>query len=123
MLITPRKSVLTVCSATFIFGIYSAFSATSFAADSGSISIISPKEGSSLPINQENVLEYEVKLGPQDDHFHVWVDGEKGPAQRALKGSYTLPKMAPGNHAVIVKLVDKSHVPTGPERSIFVKVE
>ena len=92
-------------------------------AQGGSIKIIAPKDGSDLYTNKENKLDYEVKLGPGDDHFHVWVDGEKGPAQRELNGSYMLPKMAAGKHAIIVKIVDKGHVPTGPEQSVFVTVE
>lgn len=89
----------------------------------GTINIISPKDGTDVYLSSENKMQYEVTLAPGDDHFHVWIDGEKGPAQRALKGSYILPKMAPGNHAIIVKIVDKAHVPTGPEKAIFVKAE
>jgi hypothetical protein len=92
-------------------------------AESGIIKILSPKDGSDLYIDKANKLDYEVKLGPGDDHFHVWVDGEKGPAQRELKGSYALPKMAPGKHAIIVKIVDKGHVPTGPEKTVFITAE
>lgn len=92
-------------------------------ADVGAVTILSPKDGADVYINSENKLDYEVVLGSGADHFHVWVDGEKGPAQRTLKGSYTLPKMTPGNHAIIVKVVDKAHVPTGPEKAIFVKAE
>ena len=66
---------------------------------------------------------WNTKLGAGDNHFHVWVDGERGGPVRDLKGSYMLPKMTPGKHAIIVKIVDKAHVPTGPEKSVFVKVE
>lgn len=100
---------------------------TAFSGDmsmkSGTINIVSPKDGADVYLASENKMEYDVALGAGDDHFHVWIDGEKGPAQRALKGSYVLPKMAPGPHAIIVKIVDKAHVPTGPEKTIFVKAE
>jgi hypothetical protein len=89
----------------------------------GSIMIMSPKDGATLSAMGENKMEYEIKLGAGDDHFHVWVDGEKSGPQRELKGNYTLPKMMPGKHAIIVKIVDKAHVPTGVEKSVFVKVE
>jgi hypothetical protein len=89
----------------------------------GDIKIVSPKDGATLPAMGENKMDYEIMLGAGDDHFHVWVDGERGGPIRDLKGSYTLPKMTPGKHAIIVKIVDKAHVPTGPEKSVFVKVE
>jgi len=92
-------------------------------ASTGSVTIMTPRDGAMLPATGENELAYSIKLGQGDDHFHVWVDGEKGPAQRDLEGRYVLPKMAPGKHAIIVKVVDKGHVPTGPQQSVFVTVE
>jgi len=89
----------------------------------GKVMISSPKDGSSVSASNENKMEYEITLGAGDDHFHVWVDGEKSPPQRSLKGSLVLPKMSPGKHAIIVKVVDKAHVATGPQQSIFVKAE
>jgi hypothetical protein len=89
----------------------------------GAIAISSPKDGSTVSAGGENKMEYEITLGSGDDHFHVWVDGEKSPPQRALKGSLVLPKMTAGKHAIIVKIVDKAHVPTGMEKSVFVKAE
>jgi hypothetical protein len=89
----------------------------------GSVAIMSPKDGATLSSMAENKLDYEIKLGAGDDHFHVWIDGERGGPVRDLKGSLVLPKMTPGKHAIIVKIVDKAHVPTGPEKSVFVKVE
>lgn len=89
----------------------------------GSVAITSPKDGATLSAMGENKMDYEIKLGSGDDHFHVWIDGERGGPIRDLKGSVTLPKMTPGKHAIIVKIVDKAHVPTGPEKSVFVKVE
>jgi hypothetical protein len=102
-------------------------STAAYSADMGmsmaSITIVSPKDGATLSAMGENKMDYEIKLGAGDDHFHVWVDGERGGPVRDLKGSYTLPKMTPGKHAIIVKIVDKAHVPTDPEKSVFVKVE
>jgi hypothetical protein len=89
----------------------------------GSVMITSPKDGATLSAMGENKMDYEIKLGAGDDHFHVWIDGERGGPVRDLKGTMTLPKMTPGKHAIIVKIVDKAHVPTGPEKSVFVKVE
>lgn len=92
-------------------------------ADAGSINIISPSDDAELYASRENTVAYEFTKGDRGDHIHIWVDGKKGPSQKALKGSYTLPAMSEGTHAIIAKVVDKAHVPTGPEKSIFVKVE
>lgn len=85
------------------------------------VKIISPADGGLLDANEEYLLEYEVVLGGvNDDHFHVWVDGKRGGPVRALKGSYILPALAPGAHVIAIKIVDKGHVPTGPEHSVKV---
>jgi len=36
------------------------------------------------------------------------------------KGVYSLPKLSPGVHVITIKIVDKDHTPTGPEKSIQV---
>jgi len=92
-------------------------------ASSGSAEILSPADGATLSVSQKNTVEYKVALGKRGNHLHIWVDGEKGPSQKSLHGNYTLPKLTPGKHAIILKVVDKGHVPTGPEKSIFVSAE
>jgi len=91
-------------------------------ADQASITILSPKDGATLDADETYPLEYEVVTGPGGDHFHVWVDGERGPGVHDLKGKYALPKLAPGEHTITIKVVDKGHVPTGPQKTINVRV-
>ena len=92
-------------------------------ADTGKIEIINPADGAKLNVNEEQYLDYDVTLGERGNHIHVWVDGDKGPAVRSLKGSYELPKLSPGKHAIIVKVVDAGHIPTGPEKSVFIEAK
>jgi len=87
-------------------------------ADMGSVKIISPADGAQFDANEEYPMTYEIVLGSGGDHFHVWVDEMKSPAQHSTKGTYTLPKFSPGKHVINVKVVDKAHVPTGPEATI-----
>lgn len=89
-------------------------------ADMGSVKILAPLDNAELDADEEYPLNYEITLGTGDDHFHVWVDEMKSPAQRALKGAYTIPKLKPGKHVIYIKVVDKGHVPTGPEKTINV---
>jgi hypothetical protein len=88
-----------------------------------SIQILKPADQAQLDAGESYPLDYQVTLGPGDDHFHVWVDAERSPGIHDLKGTYMLPKMTPGVHTITLKLVDKGHVPTGPQTSIQVKVK
>jgi hypothetical protein len=88
-----------------------------------SIQILKPADQAQLGAGESYPLDYQITLGPGDDHFHVWVDAERSPGIHDLKGTYMLPKMTPGVHVITLKLVDKNHVPTGPQKSIQVDVK
>lgn len=90
------------------------------AVEGASITISSPADGAHLDAGEEYPLSYEVQVGKGGDHFHVWVDGKRGPGIHDTKGTYTLPKLAPGEHIVSIQIVDKGHVGTGPRKSIRV---
>ena len=103
-----------------------ALAASAHAADApgqASIQILTPADHAHLSSGEPNTLDYQITLGPGDDHFHVWVDSERSPGIHDLKGTYMLPKMTPGTHVITLKLVDKNHVPTGPQKSIQVDVK
>jgi hypothetical protein len=103
-----------------------ALAASAFAADQpagASIQILKPADQAQLDAGESYPLDYLIALGLGDDHFHVWVDAERSPGIHDLKGTYMLPKMTPGVHVITLKLVDKGHVPTGPQTSIQVKVK
>jgi hypothetical protein len=85
-----------------------------------SIQILKPADHAQLDAGESYPLDYQIALGPGDDHFHVWVDAERSPGIHDLKGTYMLPKMTPGVHVITLKLVDAKHVPTGPQTSIQV---
>jgi hypothetical protein len=87
-------------------------------ADEASIKIVSPAENQRIAVGEEYQLVYEVTPGPGGDHFHVWVDGQRGPGVHDSKGVYTLPRLIFGVHDVTLKVVDKAHIPTGPQKSI-----
>ena len=87
------------------------------------IEIAAPQDGAKLDAGESYPLQYAVVPGVEGDHFHVWVDSERGPGVHTLKGTYDLPKMTPGEHTITVRVVDKGHIPTGPEKSIKVVVK
>ena len=100
----------------------SAFAANTAAAKNASIQILKPADHADLDSDESYPLDYQIVLGPGDDHFHVWVDAERSPGIHDLKGTYRLPKLTPGQHVITLKLVNKEHVPTGPQKSITVNV-
>ena len=88
-------------------------------AENARIKIVSPADNERVEVGEEYQLAYEVTPGPGGDHFHVWVDGQRGPGIHDSKGVYTLPKFSTvGEHDVTIKVVDKGHIPTGPQKSI-----
>jgi hypothetical protein len=109
-----------------LFLLIPALALSVFAADApgkASIQILKPADQAQLDAGEAYPLDYQVTLGPGDDHFHVWVDDDRSPGIHDLKGTYMLPKMTPGTHVITLKLVDKGHVPTGPQKSIQVDVK
>jgi len=88
----------------------------------GAIQILKPEDHADLDADESYPLDYQIVLTPGSDHFHVWVDAERSPGIHDLKGTYMLPKMTPGQHVITLKLVNKDHAPTGPQKSITVNV-
>lgn len=89
----------------------------------GSVTITSPAEGATLDVMEQNKIDYEVVPGPDGDHVHLYVDGKEVAILRALKGSYTLESLSPGQHDLCVKVVNKNHTPIGVEKCIAVAVQ
>ena len=93
------------------------------AQDEASVTIASPADGATLDVMEQNKVEYEVVPGPRGDHVHFYVDDEEVAILRQLAGSYTLESLAPGAHALCIKVVNKNHTPIGVEECIDVTVE
>lgn len=92
-------------------------------AGEGSVTIVSPKDGASLDVMNQNQVVYDVVPGPGGDHVHVYVDNKEVGILRQLKGSYTLESLSAGKHAICIKVVNKAHTPIGLQRCIHVSVE
>lgn len=93
------------------------------AAEDAYVRILAPQNGARWDAMAQNKINYEVKPGPRGDHVHIYVDGKEVGILRQLKGSYTLETIAPGKHALCVKVVNKAHTPIGVERCVNVAVE
>ena len=93
------------------------------AQDEASVRIMSPEDGATLDVMEQNKVEYEVVQGPRGDHVHFYVDDEEVAILRQLAGSYTLESLTPGAHALCIKVVNKNHTPIGVEECIEVTLE
>ncbi len=94
-----------------------------WAADAGSITILSPKAGSSLQSGVETKLEYNLHLSPEGSHLHVYVDDGDPIVVRKVSNcpcSMTLPPLSPGKHTIVIKEAKASHSLTGVEGSVAV---
>ena len=115
--------LVTVVTLAPVLVLVVAFSAGHFIAarpGDASIKIVSPAENALVSTDEEYALSYEVSWGAGGNHFHVWVDGQRGPGVYSSKGSYVLPRLNPGEHVITLKLVDTGHRPTGVEKTIKV---
>jgi hypothetical protein len=115
--------LVTVCTLAPTLVLVAAFKVGhSIAARSGvaSIKIVSPAGNALVQADEEYALSNEVSWRAEGNHFHVWVDGLRGPGVYSSKGSYVLPRLNPGEHVIALKLVDTGHRPTGVEETIRV---
>jgi hypothetical protein len=87
------------------------------------VKIISPEDGAKLDAMAQNKVTYDVNPGPNGDHIHLYVDGDEAALLRKLKGAYTLDSLAPGDHRICIKVVNKNHTPIGAEGCVKVTVQ
>jgi len=88
-----------------------------------SVTILSPVEGATLDLMEQNQVEYTVVPGPDGHHVHFYVDGSETAILRQLAGSHTLGSLAEGKHELCIKVVNRNHTPIGLENCINVTVE
>ncbi len=93
------------------------------AAAESKIDISSPVDGAKLDTKAQNKLDYNVTLGGDGDHIHVYVDGKQVALLRQMKGSHTLESLAQGNHEICIKIVNKNHTPIGVDRCVKVMAQ
>ncbi len=108
--------------APFSLAALTVFAGAAYAAD-GSITITSPANGATLQGNALNKLDFNVKLSPNGNHLHIYVDDGNPIIDRDIGHcpcSIDLPKLAPGKHVIAVKEATVSHALTGVESTVTV---
>lgn len=105
---------------------YLGFAGAAYAADMGSITVMSPKDGSMITAGSPTKLMYNVKLSPEGNHLHVYVDDQKPIVDRDVTGcpcSVELPMLSAGKHMVVIKEARADHSLTGVMASTTVTVK
>lgn len=95
------------------------FCGTAYATD-GKITISSPANGAMVSAKDMVPIVYDATLGPNGDHLHLYVDGNRVDVLRQLKGGTQLDALAAGKHHICFSENTKSHAPTGVESCVDV---
>lgn len=112
-----------------------------------SVTISSPQNGARFSPEMEVDVVYDVTLGPNGNHAHLYVDSDapvlpnsvreklipemedlyvdsrEPVVLRALKGSYSVGKLPVGLHKICINVVNKAHAPVGAQACVNVTVE
>ncbi len=98
-----------------------------WAADpAGSITITSPANNAVLQSATGNKLEFNVHLGPNGNHVHVYVDDQSPIVFRDVAHcpcSIDLPKLSSGKHTIVVKEATSGHAMTGVQGAVTATVK
>jgi hypothetical protein len=87
------------------------------------IDIISPAEGAMLNAKVENKLDYNITLGGDGDHAHLYVDNRRIDMLRQMKGSYSFDYLEQGKREICISVVNNGHSSIGVQRCVTVMVE
>lgn len=86
----------------------------------GKVTILSPANGATVSQNDKVELSYEAAPGPNGDHLHLNLDGDRIDVIRPLKGKTSVGTLSPGKHHICLAVNTKAHVPTGVEGCVDV---
>lgn len=104
-----------LCSSLILLG-------STVQAAEGMVTIYQPQDGAVLDPFDDNAIRYKVEPGPAGDHVHLYENGHETAVIRRLEGSYPLRALNLGQQELCLKVVNRAHVPTGPESCIKVMV-
>lgn len=110
--------ILNLLVISFFLGFYVP---VALAADS-SVTISSPTDGAKISSKSKIKVSYEVTRGQRGDHVHLYVDEKEAVVLRKLKGNHTVESLAPGKHAICIKIVNKGHTPIGVQACTNVNI-
>lgn len=87
------------------------------------VDITSPAEGAKLSVKAENKVDYNITLGSDGDHAHIYVDDRRIGMLRKMQGSYSIDYLDAGKREICIKIVNSNHTPTGAGRCVTIMAE
>jgi len=87
-----------------------------------SITITAPVDGANIEAKAQIKVDYDITLGGEGDHAHLYVDNRRIAMLRKMKGSYMIFPLDPGVREICIKVVNSNHTPIGVNRCIKVTV-
>lgn len=85
--------------------------------------ITSPIDGEKFDRKAEIQVNYDVTIGGEGDHAHLYVDDRRLAMLRKMKGSYVVFPQDPGIREICIKVVNSNHTPIGVSKCVKVKVD
>jgi hypothetical protein len=124
-----KENVMKLLNGLFICVALFAMVNPVFAADSaaaGSITITAPVNDAVLPGATGNKLAFNVKLSPNGNHVHIYIDDQDPIVFRDASHcpcSIDLPKLSSGKHTIVIKEATSGHAMTGTQASVTATVK
>jgi len=109
-------AVLTACDKK------SADPAVETPAGASKVVISEPVDGAKIDAKAQIKLDYDITLGGDGDHAHLYVDDRRIAMLRRMKGSYMIFPLDPGIREICIKVVNSNHTPIGVNRCVKVTV-
>lgn len=92
-------------------------------AAAANVEIISPAEGARLSVKADNKVDYNITLGSEGDHAHIYVDDRRIGMLRNMRGSHSIDYLDPGKREICIKIVSSNHTPIGVGRCVTIMAE
>ena len=86
------------------------------------VDISTPADGARIDAKAQIKLDYDITLGGEGDHAHLYVDERRIAMLRQMKGSYMIFPLDPGIREICIKVVNGNHTPIGADRCVKVTV-
>jgi hypothetical protein len=86
------------------------------------VDISAPADGARIDAKAQIKLDYDIALGGEGDHAHLYVDDRRIAMLRKMKDSYMIFPLDPGIREICIKVVNSNHTPIGVNRCIKVTV-
>lgn len=84
------------------------------------VEITSPAEGATLNTKADNKVDYNITLGVEGDHAHIYIDDRRIGMLRKMQGSHSIDYIDPGKREICIKIVNSNHTPIGVGKCVTV---